>query len=158
MANEAKLVYGSATTVVNVTAANSTSGQVQGNTTLLDNSSQHYPYALAVFACAGFASAPAANTVVELYQVRQDVDSTSDCSNGSTVDGTPAAESGFKATGGAELVGVFPLANSASAQRVACNISLKGTEKAYYFTRNGSGQTCNQPITVKITPFSYGPT
>jgi hypothetical protein len=157
MAGQMKHLWGaSTTTVINVTG-NANANYVCGNTTLLDNSTEQYPYAQAVFACAGFAVAPTANAVIELYAVRQDVDSTSDCTNGGTVDGTPAAESGFKAGGGAEIVGAFPLANSASAQRVAINIPLKGIQKAYFFIRNTSGQTCNQPMTVKITPFTYGP-
>jgi hypothetical protein len=145
-----------ATTVINV-AGNATNGQVFGNTTALDNT-EAYPYGLAVFSCAGFAVAPSANAPMELYAVRQNVDGTTDCTAGSTVDGTPAAESGFKAVGGAELVGVFKMSNSGGAQTAVCDIPLKGTANAKYVLRNASGQTCYQPITVKITPYSWGPT
>lgn len=160
MAGEAKQVYGSATLVISV-AANMTSNYVAGNTTALDNSSAQYPYALAVLHVASFASAPTANTAVSLWAAPQDIDGTTDASNGSTVDATPAAESARKSTGGARFVGVFPLSNYATVQDVEIVISLKGIKKSLFFIKNESGQTLNAgtgtECTVKITPFSVGP-
>lgn len=161
MANQTKQVLGAATTTVVSVAANMSANYVAGNTTLLDNSSEMYPYGLAVLYVSGFGTAPTANTAVSLWAVPQDIDSTNDATNGSTVDGTPAAESGLKSSGGAIPVGRFYLANSTSAQRIATVISLLGLAKANFFIKNESGVTLNAgagtECTVKITPFTLGP-
>lgn len=161
MAGETKQVFGSATTVVSV-AANMASNYVAGNNTLLDNSTNPMPYGLAVLNVGGgFNVAPTGGSPVTLWGVPQDVDSTSDCTPGSTVDATPAAESGFKSSAGAIPLGTFYVANSTSAQRTAAIISLLGYQKLYCFIKNAAGQQLNAgagtECTVKITPFTMGP-
>lgn len=161
MTGEVKQVYGSPTTVISI-ALPMANGYVAGNTTLLDNSFAQYPNARAVLHVASFASASTANTVVTLWSVPQDIDNTLDSSNGSTVDGTPSAESARKSTGGARYIGAFPLSNYAGAQDVEIIVSLRGIIKSLFFVKNESGQTLNAGVgtecTVKITPFSFGPT
>lgn len=169
MSGEAKQIYAGSPfplTVVSI-AANMATAYVAGNVVggsvvIMDNSTMQYPYAVATLDIKGtFAVAPTANSIISLWAVPQDIDGTTDSTAGSTVVATPAAESGFTSTGGARLVGAFPLANSASAQYVRIPISLKGTQKASFFIKNESGQTINAgtgtEITVAIIPFTIGP-
>jgi hypothetical protein len=156
-----KIVEASPTTVVSI-AANITNGQVAGNNTVLDNATDPRPYAKATLYINGFATAPAANAVIELWMIRQDVDGTSDDTAGSSVTATPSTPSaGFASTEGAELVGSFPLANTTSAQRITRRIAFDGVIKALFFIRNQSGQQINAgsgtECTVKITPYTVAP-
>lgn len=163
MSGETIFVEGTPTTVVSVTS-NLTNGQVAGNTTQLDNSSTKYDRAVATLSVAGgFATAPTSDNLVELWMVRQDVDGTNDDTAGSTVTSTPATPSnGFQSTQGAELVGVFPVAQTTSAQRITREIELDSlVKRANFFVRNQTGVTMNgsggSPITVIVTPFTKGP-
>lgn len=161
MAGEAKIIEDAATTVVSV-AANVTNGQVAGNNTILDNSTNMRPMARATLYISAFAVAPTANNVFELWMTRQDVDSTSDDTAGSSVTSTPATPSaGFASTEGAELACVFPVANTTAAQRITRVINFEDVAKAKFFLRNQTGQQANggsgTEITVKVAPFTEGP-
>lgn len=163
MSGETIFVKGTTVTVVSV-SANMTNGQVAGVTGMLDNSTEKYDRAVATLDIpAGFGSAPTADTIVELWMTRQDVDSANDDTAGSGVSGTPATPSnGFTSTQGGELVGVFPVAQTSSAQRITREIDFDSmVEKANFFIRNQTGVTMNgsggSPITVKVTPFTKAP-
>ena len=74
----AKMLFGSATTCISLTAS-LTNGNVAGGTTVLDNSTTLYPFAVATFNNPDtFGAAPTDKSTVDLYMVRQDVDGTSD--------------------------------------------------------------------------------
>lgn len=150
MANDVIMKWGSATTVISETAAIA-DGDFSTNTTQLDNSTTLYPYAMAVFDAADtFAAAPDDKSTVDLYMVKDDVDGT---------DNETPSPSGTDSDG-AEWVGSFVLMNADVVQRRAINISLQGTQKARFFIQNNSGQAISyssNPITVKVTPFTYTP-
>lgn len=157
MTNEVKQVMGSPTTVISHAATlTNTSFTYSGLTgctmNTLDNSSALYPYALAVLDVPDtFSAAPTADSVVELWMTRQDVDGTSDV--------IPASDSGGLKQ--SELVGVFRMVAFDVATRVAIVISLLGVTKANFMIRNQSGVSLTystNAITVKVTPFSLGPT
>lgn len=159
MANETTWTDDSPTTVVSV-ASNMTNGQVAGNNTILNNTNKR-TRALATLFVNGFATAPTADNLVELWMVRQDVDGTADDTAGGGVNATPASPSnGFTSTQGAELVGFFPVAQTTAAQRITREIRFDRVEKATYFVRNQTGVTATAgtgtELTVKITPFSPG--
>lgn len=143
-----KMVFGSATTVISLTAALS-NGNVAGGTTLLDNSTDLYPFARAVLDVPDtFAGAPTNLSTVDLYMVRQDVDGTSDDTSAPTSADVEAAE----------YVGSFLIYDTDEQQRRTINIDLHGVTKAYFYIFNNTGQALSytsNPITVKITPFSY---
>ena len=73
MANELKMVFGSATTVIShaatlASAANTYSGLTGCTMTQLDNSTTLYPYARAVLGIPDtFAAAPTAGGTIDLY-------------------------------------------------------------------------------------------
>lgn len=163
MSGETIFVKGTPTTVVSVTS-NMTNGQVAGNTGLLDNSTTKHDRAVATLNIpGGFGSAPTADTIIELWMVRQEVDGTDDDTAGGTVNGTPATPSnGFQSSQGGELVGVFPVSQTTSAQRITREVDFDSmVEKANFYIRNQTGVTMNgsggSPITVKITTFTKGP-
>lgn len=157
MANETKQVFGSATTVIShaatlASAANTYNG---GSTTMteLDNSSALYPLAQAVLDVPDtFAAAPAIGATVELFMTRNDIDGANDHLP------LPAGSSDLK---NAEFVGAFPIEDTDEAQRIAIVISLEGVKKANFYVKNVSGQQISyssNPLTVKVTPFTYAPT
>ena len=84
MANELKMVFGSATTVISHAAAlasgaNTYTGMSGCTMTQLDNSTTLYPYARAVLSITDtFAAAPTAGGTVDLYMTCDDIDGTSD--------------------------------------------------------------------------------
>lgn len=151
MANELKMVDGASTTTVIDLTADLTNGNIGGGSALLDNSTELYPYARAVFDCPGtFAAAPTNNSTVGLYAVLQDVDSTDD---------DTAAPTGTDLES-ARYMGVFPIYDTDEEQRATINISLEGIKKAYFYIINNSGQTIagtGSHIYVKITPYTYAP-
>lgn len=151
MANEMKMVFGSATTVVDLTA-DLTNNSVGGGSALLDNSTALYPYAVAVFNSPGtFASAPIDKSVVNLYAVLQDTDSTSDDTSAPTGSDIESAR----------YMGSFPIYDTDEEQRVTINISLEGIRKAYFYIENKTGVTItgnSSHIYVKVTPFTIAPT
>lgn len=160
MANETTWTDDSPATVVSV-AANMTNGQVAGNNTILDNSTNKRTRAMATLYVSGCATAPTADNLIELWMQRQDVDGTADDTAGGSVTATPATPSnGFQSTQGAELVGFFPVAQTTAAQRITREIRFDRVAKASYFVRNQTGVTINAgtgtELTVKITTFSPG--
>lgn len=158
MANQSKMVFGSTTTVIShaatLTSATNTYTGLTGITmTELDNSTDLYPYALAVLGIPDtLSAAPSAGATVDLYMVANDIDSTSD--------ETPVpAATDVKYL--AKYVGSWILDNQDVAYRKPIVISLHGVKKADFFIDNVSGVNltyASNPITVKITPFTYGPT
>jgi hypothetical protein len=158
MANELKMVFGSATTVIShaaalASAANTYSGLSGCTMTQLDNSTTLYPYARAVLGIPDtFAAAPTAGGTVDLYMTLDDIDGTSDETP------LPAASD---ITYLAKYVGSFVVDNQDVAQIKPIIISLEGVQKAQFYILNSSGQQISyssNPTTVKITPFSYMPT
>jgi hypothetical protein len=150
MANDAIMKWGSATTVISLTAA-LTDGNVAGGTTELDNSSTLYPYALAVLDVADtFAAAPTDLSKVRLYAVLNDIDGTDDETSAPATTDVEAAH--YK--------GAFVIHDVDEIQRIAIVISLHGIQKANFYIYNDTGQSLSytsNPITVKITPFTYTP-
>lgn len=158
MANEVKQVLGSATTVIShaATLANAAwtySGLAGCTMTALDNTVA-YPWALAVLDVPDtFSAAPTADSVVNLYMTRQNVDGTSDVIP--APDGTAIKQ--------AELVGSFVLKAYDVQQRVAIVISLEGcvgSGCANFIIENKSGVSLSyssNPITVKVTPLTRAP-
>lgn len=151
MANELKQVYGSTTTVIDLTA-DLTNNNVGGGTTALDNTTNNYPWARAVFNNPGtFSAAPTNNSTVNLYMVRQNTDSTSD---------DTAAPTGTDVES-AQFVGAFLIYDTDEEQRVEIVIDLAGVTNALFYIENKTGVTITgsgSHIYVKITPFSYAPT
>lgn len=150
MAGELIHVYGSATTVIDL-SSDLTNNSVGGGTTMLDNSSLKYPRALATFNNPStFSAAPTNLSTVNLYMVRQDTDGTSD-------DTSAPASTDVEA---AEFVGAFPIYDTDEEQRVTIDIDLRGAQKAHFYIENKSGVTITGTagnITVKITPYSFIP-
>ncbi len=151
MANELKQVYGSATTVIDLTA-DLTNTSVAGGTAALDNTTNNYPWALAVFNNPGtFSAAPTNLSTVNLYMVRQNTDSTSDDT------ATPASAD----VESAQFVGAFLIYDTDEEQRVSIVIDIAGVTNALFYIENKTGVTItgnSSHIYVKVTPFSYAPT
>lgn len=158
MANETKMVFGSTTTVISLaatlaSAANTYSGLAGCTMTQLDNSTALYPWARAVLNIPDtFASAPTAGGTFDLYMSLDDVD-------GAT-DETPlpgATDIVYLA----KYVGSFVVDNQDVANVKAIVISLEGVQKAQFYTANNCGvqsSYTSNPLTVKVTPFTYAPT
>ena len=158
MANELKMVFGSSTTVISLAAAlasgaNTYTGLTGLTNTQLDNSTTLYPYARAVLGVPDtFAAAPTAGGTFNLYMVMDDIDGTSDETP------EPGASD---ITYLAKYVGSFVVDNQDVATIKPIVISLEGAQKARFFLANNCGQQSSyssNPLTVKITPFSYMPT
>lgn len=149
MANEQKMAFASSTTCISLTTSLS-DGNVAGGTTELDNSTNLYPLATAVFNNPDtFGAAPDDRSTIDLYMVRNDTDGTSDDTSAPT--GTDVE--------GAEYVGSFVIYNTDEEQRNSFTFSLLGVEKADFFIKNNTGQTITYSsgaITVKIAPFTIG--
>jgi hypothetical protein len=158
MANETKMVFGSATTVISLAAAlanaaNTYSGLTGCTMTQLDNSTNLYPLARAVLGIPDtLAAAPTAGATVELYMTLEDIDGTSDETP------VPASSDVIYL---ARLVGTFTVDDQDVAYIKPIVISLEGVQKAQFYIRNQTGQQLSyvsNAITVKVTPFTYGPT
>ena len=158
MANELKMVFGSATTVVSLAAtlangANTYTGLTGLTNTQLDNSTNLYPYAKAVLGIPDtFAAAPTAGGTVDLYLVEDDIDGTSDETP------EPGASDILYL---AKYVGSWVVDNQDVAQIKPIDISLMGVRKARFFILNNSGQQISytsSPTTVKVTPYTVAPT
>lgn len=151
MANDLIQKFSSSTTTVIDLTADLTTANCAGGTTLLDNSSELYPYAIAVFNNPGtFGAAPTNNSSVVLYAVLQDTDGTSDDT------ATPATTD----LESARYMGSFLIYDTDEEQRVSINISLEGIRKAYFYIMNSTGQTISgsgSHIYVKITPYTITP-
>lgn len=158
MANELKMVFGSSTTVISHAAAlasgaNTYTGLTGLTNTQLDNSALLYPYARAVLGVPDtFAAAPTAGGTFDLYMVLDDIDGTSDETP------EPGASDILYL---AKWVGAWVVDNQDVATIKPIVISLEGVQKARFFVQNNCGQQASytsNPMTVKITPFSYMPT
>lgn len=157
MPNETKIIWSATTTTVISLAAtlangaNTYTGLTGFTQTELDNSSEGYPWAMAVFENGDtFSSTPAAGSTVDLFLSLNDIDSTSDETP------VPAATDIDYL---ARLVGQFVLDNQDVVHRKWCIISLAGVKKGLFNIKNLSGMTLSYvtaAITVKITPFTYG--
>lgn len=151
MANDLIQKFSSTTTTVIDLTADLTNNNVGGGSALLDNSTEKFPYAVAVFNNPGtFGAAPTNLSSVNLYAVVQDVDSTSD---------ETSAPSGTDVEA-ARFMGAFPIYDTDEEQRVSINISLEGILKAYFYIENKTGQTITgsgSHIYVKITPYTLTP-
>jgi hypothetical protein len=158
MANELKMVFGSSTTVISLAAAlasgaNTYTGLTGLTNTQLDNSTLLYPYARAVLGVPDtFAAAPTAGGTFDLYMVQDDIDGTGDETP------EPGASDIMYL---AKWVGSWIVDNQDVATIKAIVISILGVQKARFFVANNCGQQASytsNPLTVKITPFSYMPT
>lgn len=158
MANEVKMVFGSATTVIShaatlANAANTYSGLAGCTMMQLDNSTTLYPWARAVLNITDtFAAAPTAGGTVDLYMSQDDVDGTTDETP------LPAATDILYL---AKYVGSFIVDNQDVATVKAITISLEGVQKAQFYILNNTGQQisyASTATTVKVTPFTYAPT
>ncbi len=158
MANELKMVFGSSTTVISLAAAlasgaNTYTGLTGLTNTQLDNSTLLYPYARAVLGVPDtFAAAPTAGGTFDLYMVQDDIDGTSDETP------EPGASDIIYLS---KYVGSWVIDNQDVAMIKQIVISLEGVQKARFFVVNNCGQQASytsNPLTVKITPFSYMPT
>jgi len=151
MANDLIQKFSASTTTVIDLTADLSNNNVGGGSALLDNSTELYPYAIAVFNNPGtFGAAPTNNSTVNLYAVLQDVDSTSD---------DTAAPTGADVES-ARFMGAFPIYDMDEEQRVSIDISLTGIRKAYFYIENKCGQTITgtgSHIYVKITPYTVTP-
>jgi len=151
MANQAKMVFASSTTCISFTAALA-NGSVDGGDTILDNSTNLYPLGTAeLYLPNGFASAPTDRSTVDLYMVRYNV-------SGGTDDDT-SAPTGTDVEA-AEYVGSFLIHDTDEAQRVTIVISLAGVNAAHFYIKNNCGVeiSTGSANTVKIMPFTFGPT
>ena len=158
MANELKMVFASSTTVISLAAAlasgaNTYTGLTGLTNTQLDNSTTLYPWARAVLGIPDtFAAAPTAGGTFDLYMVQDDIDGTSDETP------EPGASDIIYI---AKWVGAWMVDNQDVAMIKPIVISLEGVQKARFFVTNNCGQQASyssNPMTVKITPFSYMPT
>lgn len=159
MANQTKMVFSSTTTTVIslaaalANAANTYTGLTGLTNTQLDNSTELYPEAVAVLGIPDtLAAAPTAGATVNLYYVMDDIDGTSD--------ETPEPGA-TDITNLAKYAGSFVVDNQDVAYIKPILISLAGVKKARFFIENQTGQQLSYSsgaITVKITPFTYGPT
>ena len=158
MANELKMVFGSSTTVISLAAAlasgaNTYTGLTGLTNTQLDNSTTLYPWARAVLGIPDtFAAAPTAGGTFDLYMVQDDIDGTSD--------ETPEPGASDITSLGTYLRS-WVVDNQDVATIKPIVISLEGVQKARFFVANNCGQQASytsNPLTVKITPFSYMPT
>jgi hypothetical protein len=151
-----KMLYGTAQTVIN-SGTDIAAGNFGAGGTAFDNTTDSaVPYALyaeAMLEAPDWAAAPGAGTVLELWGVLQDVDSTDDDSD---------APSGT-ASGGARFFGAWVLAAADALQRRTITISLLGVSKGFVpYIRNGSAQNLNNDggtnLIVKIKPYTIGVT
>lgn len=158
MANQVKMVFGSPTTVISLAAtlanaANTYSGLTGCTMTQLDNSTNLYPNAIAVLGIPDtFAAAPTAGATIDLYMTQDDIDGTSDETP------VPAATDIIYL---ARYVGSWMMDNQDVAVIKPIQISLEGIQKAQFYIVNNTGQQISYtsgPVTVKITPWTVGPT
>lgn len=158
MANQAKMVFGSTTTVISHaatlnSATNTYSGLTGLTMTQLDNSTDLYPYAIAVLGIPDtLSAAPTAGVTGDLYMSLDDIDGTSDETP------LPGATDILYL---ARYVGSFVFDNQDVAYIKPVIFPLHGVKKAQFYLNNVSGVNwtySTNPITVKVTPFTYGPT
>ena len=158
MANELKMVFGSSTTVISLAAALASGANTYTGLTGLTGAGA--APRVSTPAAPGFPAAPAGArsrrgaraAAFNLYMVMDDIDGTSDETP------EPGASD---ITYLAKYVGSFVVDNQDVATIKPIVISLEGAQKARFFLANNCGQQASyssNPLTVKITPFSYMPT
>ncbi len=138
------------------TATDIAAGNFGATNTIYDNTSDaaipYARYASATAVMPDWAAAPVAGTVVELWGVLQDVDSTTDDTD---------APSGT-ASGGARYFGAFVIAAVDALQRRTIVIDMLGVKKVAFYTKNGTAQNMNNDAgtshTVDVTPLALGVT
>lgn len=154
MANEQKMAFASATTVISLTSTTA-DNEVVGGQTELDNSTNLYPMATATLEITDtFTAAP--DGTIDLYVVRGDVDGTSD----DTALGYAALTTTDNQTDPeyAELLGQF-FADVDEAYRKTITVSLLGIKKGKFYIHNNTGTDLvytSNAVTVKIAPFTIG--
>lgn len=146
-----KQFFGTAQTVYNsasaIAASNfSAAGSEFDNTT--DAVVPFATHATAVLSVSFGATAPTAGTVIELWELSNDVDGATDETD------PPSGTS----SNGARFMGAFVLAAAANSTQVReIVISLEGLRKFVPYLKNGAQvTTAASTATLKITPFSYG--
>jgi hypothetical protein len=159
MAGETQFVLAASSTTVISHAATLTnnsytySGLTGLTMTDLDNSTDKYPHLRAVLSVPDtFSAAPSAGGYVGLYMLKLNVDSTSD--------EVPAPDS--TALKAAQWIGSFPIQAYDVAALVAIDVPnvLRGVTGAQFFIENKSGVSgsySSNPITVKVTPYTFKP-
>ena len=147
---------GAAQTVINL-ATDIAAGNFSGApAATFSNNDATYPNALHANAMAEFpdwAAAPVAGTLVELWGLLKDVDSTDDDT------GAPSGT----ASGGARYFGAWVIEAADALQRRTIVISLLGINNSItvdFYLKNGTAQNMNNDggtnCVVKITPFTEG--
>lgn len=149
-------LVGSAVTVINTAtdiAATNFSGAPAATFTNNDATCPGAPLAIAMGEFPDWAAAPVAGTLIELWGLLKDVDSTDDDT------GAPATT----ASGGARYFGAFVMEGTDALQRRTIVISLEGISQAMsvdFYIKNGTAQNMNNDggtsAVVKITPLAYG--
>jgi hypothetical protein len=152
----ARMFYGTAQTVIS-TATDIAAGNFSGapSATFDNTTDAAVPYALfaeAMLEAPDWAAAPVAGTVVSLWGVLIDTDSTDDDTDAPI--GT--------ASGGARWFGSWVIAAADALQRRTITINLRGVRKVDFYIMNQTAQNMNNDggtsAVVKITPFSVGVT
>jgi len=148
-----KQIFGTAQTVINTAtdiAASNFSGSPAATFNNNDSAVPAARYALAMAEFPDWAAAPVAGTVVELWGVLLNTDSTDDDTD---------APSGT-ASGGARFFGAWVIAAADALQRRTITISLLGVVDCNFYIKNGTAQNMNNDggtnAVVKITPFEIG--
>jgi hypothetical protein len=145
---------GTAQTVIN-TATDIAAGNFSGapSATYDNTTDAALPYATHALAMAEFpdwAAAPVAGTVVELWGVLLNTDSTDDDTD---------APSGT-AAGGGRYFGAWPIAAADALQRRTIVIDMIGVKQVDFYIKNGTAQNMNNDggtsCVVKVTPLSIG--
>lgn len=149
---------GTAQTVINLAtdiAAGAFSGAPAATFTNNDAAVPNAQSANAMLETPDWAAAPVAGTVVELWGLLKDVDSTDD--------DTPAPSG--SASGSARYFGAFVMSAADALGRVTIVISLEGINNSItvdFYLKNGTAQNMNNDggtnCVLKITPWSYGVT
>jgi hypothetical protein len=149
---------GSAQTVINLAtdiAAGAFSGAPAATFTNNDGAVPNAQFANAMLETPDWAAAPVAGTVVQLWGLLKDTDSTDD--------DTPAPSGA--APGSARFFGAWPMSAADALGRVTIVISLEGINNSIgvdFYIFNGTAQNMNNDggtnCVVKITPWSYGVT
>lgn len=146
--------YGTPQTVIDLTT-DIASGNFSGApAATYDNTTDaNYPnasYAVVMAEFPDWAATPATGTVVELWGVLKDVDSTDDDTD--APNGTSA--------GGARPFGAFAIAAADALQRRTIVVSMLGVQKVDFYLRNNTAQNMNNDggtaCVVKVTPLALG--
>lgn len=151
-----KQLVGSAQTVIDLAtdiAAGNFSGAPAATFSNNDATYPDCPLAIAMAEFPDWGAAPVAGTIVELWGLLKDVDSTDDDT------GAPSGT----ASGGARYFGAWVIEAADALQRRTIVISLEGITNSItvdFYIKNVTAQNMNNDggtnAVVKITPFTYG--